>query len=430
MKETLYTLRNNFYSNYSKAIYIAVPFTFPLLHISPVLHRILIAIQILLFLFQIDVWERLKKTASNKYYWICLGMFILPLLWLPFSNTETTFFLIERMLSFLIYATIFFCYAPVQTLIHKSIEALIIGLTLIFFLSIISNVLVLYRDFFFENPDFHTALRNMRQSYWWNRFSHKSLVSIFRIHPSYIGMYLAFCIMYLSIRTKKNLFYIRRVFIFILPVLIIFQMLLAAKMAVIATILCLVAWALHAAIVNKKRIQAATVLSVLLLAGIGAYSFLPAVKDRFTVNYRMFKENNYQLDESNVMAQRVFIWHCTLNGIMDKPILGQGPDKYQSYLDNCSISNSWTKTLGLNVHNQFLQVTIAFGIIGAIVFLAYFVAGFYTAFNKGDHVFGFFLLTALLCFQTESMLSRQMGIIYFAFFFVSFMASNHSTATD
>jgi O-antigen ligase len=69
-----------------------------------------------------------------------------------------------------------------------------------------------------------------------------------------------------------------------------------------------------------------------------------------------------------------------------------------------------------NPHNEFVQIAVALGLVGFSLFVAMFVLGIQSAVRYKNYLYLSFHLLFMLSCQTESMLSRQKGVVFFAFF--------------
>lgn len=80
-----------------------------------------------------------------------------------------------------------------------------------------------------------------------------------------------------------------------------------------------------------------------------------------------------------------------------------------------------------NFHSQYLQVFGTIGIFG-ILFLGYlFSVPLYMAIKKEDYLFASFLFIVGSSFLTESMLERQAGVSFIAFFLMIIISSKHES---
>ena len=80
-----------------------------------------------------------------------------------------------------------------------------------------------------------------------------------------------------------------------------------------------------------------------------------------------------------------------------------------------------------NFHNQYLQTFGTIGIFGFLVLLYLLVMPFITAIKKLDYLVAIFLFIVCSSFLTESMLERQAGVAFFAFFYTLLIITNHQS---
>ena len=115
-----------------------------------------------------------------------------------------------------------------------------------------------------------------------------------------------------------------------------------------------------------------------------------------------------------------------------------------AYIDNCdysSIKENLTEyqitkhciKYELNAHNQFSDTIIAVGIIGLLLLLGFFIMPFYLWIKNKNFDIVFFSLLFIIAFNClfESVFERQMGIMFFTFFyFLLFHANFCQQSTD
>ena len=70
----------------------------------------------------------------------------------------------------------------------------------------------------------------------------------------------------------------------------------------------------------------------------------------------------------------------------------------------------------LNAHNQYLQTALSIGFFGLIVLLISLFLPFVDSFKNGNFLLIIFLLIISFNFLFESMLERQSGVVFYAFF--------------
>ena len=80
----------------------------------------------------------------------------------------------------------------------------------------------------------------------------------------------------------------------------------------------------------------------------------------------------------------------------------------------------------LNPHNQLLQTLVALGLLGGITLILTLIAPLVLAIKKSHFLYSFFILLILINLLTESILERQAGVIFYAFFNALFFTAYFS----
>ena len=120
----------------------------------------------------------------------------------------------------------------------------------------------------------------------------------------------------------------------------------------------------------------------------------------------------------HTLTMRIEFWKTALHIIKQQPLFGVGTGDIQDSFNAAYVEThtKLNKQWWLRCHNQYLAVTVAFGIIGLFVFLFYL---FYPAYQLRNHLHGLyycFLIISLVSFITEDSLENQAGVTFFAFF--------------
>lgn len=144
------------------------------------------------------------------------------------------------------------------------------------------------------------------------------------------------------------------------------------------------------------------------------------------------KENNIQLDSGETLGRpwggktiRLSIWKCSQDIIRKHWIAGVGTGDVQAALQESYEKRKFyfaSRYNTYNAHNQYIQETVAHGIIGLLIFLSCIFIPFSRCLRKkGNTIYSLFLLCfAVLC-VTESMLELNKGIVWYSFFNSIFM---------
>jgi hypothetical protein len=122
------------------------------------------------------------------------------------------------------------------------------------------------------------------------------------------------------------------------------------------------------------------------------------------------------------MIQRIELWQCSLKLIKDHLWVGVGTgDAADVFAASLILQNSLLQKSELRSHNQFLTFTVAFGIIGLLIFL---FALFYPGIREkrfGDFLYLALFLIAFMSMLTEDTLETQAGVTFFTFFSCLFL---------
>jgi O-antigen ligase len=234
------------------------------------------------------------------------------------------------------------------------------------------------------------------------------------IAPSYASLYFSFAILLVFLQLDK-IAVNHRSFILILTGFLFLQLiLLSAKMPMIALalvfILLLARKNISFAKKNKKRIIIIGSLGMVLIVLL----FL------FTRWNELFTGINYQniAQTENSVGIRKGITQCALELSGEHFLWGVGPQNVQNELNYCYYQfegNDFDRHT-FNTHNQYLDYLIGSGILGLLVLLLVIGRPIYKAIKGNEPILLSLMVLIGLCMLTENMLSRQAGIVFYAFF--------------
>ena len=252
-------------------------------------------------------------------------------------------------------------------------------------------------------------------------FFYTGLTVIF--HPSYLAMFYAFSIAILVIRlfTNTGSSKIQRyITLFVIFMFQLFIVLLSSKGGILATALLYLIIAVYLFIKKSFGIRILFLVPLFFLATFVITLFMfPQSYGRFlTVKSSLEHEKTLPADTHESSAARVLVWKSALEIIKANPLFGVGTGDVKQELMKVYKKNGVEMAMEehLNAHNQYIQTAVALGFAGLIVLLAYFILPFIYAF-KNDNLL-YLILLALVGFHLlfESMLERQAGVVFYAFF--------------
>jgi len=240
-------------------------------------------------------------------------------------------------------------------------------------------------------------------------------------HPSYVAMYvnMAIAVLLTSLTaftfTKKQIGLIWGL-VFFLAVSLVFP---SSKMGFITfgflVVFFLVKWA------SQKRLMHANSLLIIGISIVTAVfiNYNPVASNRVNsaIAYADGDRTPSKSDQIESTGARIFAWKATLAEIKEHP-LGVGTGDINVELEKRFRETGLDKLAdkGLNPHNQYLQTAMALGIPAIAWFLFSLIFPFAKIFKTKDWLYAFFLCIVALNLMVESMLEKQSGVIFFAFF--------------
>jgi len=149
------------------------------------------------------------------------------------------------------------------------------------------------------------------------------------------------------------------------------------------------------------------------------FAKLPGLRSQiedFIVGYQRYI--NLNDPNSGSLVQRIEYWRTSVLIIRQNPLIGVGTgdlpsafeDQYRKMNSNLSTQNR------LRSHNQYLSITVAFGIIGLIWFMiVMFYPGIKTH-NFNKYFFVIFWLIFMISMLTEDTIESQEGVTFYVLF--------------
>jgi O-antigen ligase len=196
----------------------------------------------------------------------------------------------------------------------------------------------------------------------------------------------------------------------------------------LAGVLSLVTVVGYLILVNADSNRIKIVLSGLLIFSILA---IISFNNRANFMYRTIVAGNLNLDGPTATTVRLRPWMASIDRIAEDPVWGYGMENAQKSLNAFYESQlkerpryQWPLDENFNAHNQYFQTILESGLIGLAVFVWAMIT---FALNLQYYQWDFrligwgFLILIVLNFLFESMMSRYMGISFFALFYSLFI---------
>jgi O-antigen ligase len=358
-----------------------------------------------------EKYSRIKNSAHRKnilafgmlYLLYVIGTFYSKVLY----SGDGAFFDLEVKLSLLIFPLLF------STIDFNSFDKNFFTRVFDFFVlgSLFSGLLLIGFSFF----DYLLYSKGS-SAFFYTHLSHWH-------HPSYLALYFAFSIAILlnrlihSTEIKKQRKRIYYWFILIFQLFIVLLCSKAGMLSLVLMYLLLIAYL----ILKKHRYKARKLLIPLILMVMLFITLLPFPQSygRFiTLKSSIEKADEIPAETRESSAERVLIWKSAIEVIKANLIFGVGTGDVKHALLKVYKANNIKGAFNdhLNAHNQYLQTTVALGLVGLLLLLLTFILPAIFAFKNNALLYLLFLILLTFNFLFESMLERQAGVVFYAFF--------------
>lgn len=261
-----------------------------------------------------------------------------------------------------------------------------------------------------------------------NYFYHQNFVAYQLIAVHYFAMYCIFAfviLLYYYLSEKPKSLWLKTVYIVCFAALAAALYIGAARMQIatfLISILAFISWHFY----KKKNWKKLIIYQFVALGSIlGLALIIPSSQKRIIETYREWMvyegiSNDYQTNH------RVFIWRDALKVIEDHPVQGTGLGSADQHLYEylkLETAQFWNgkkpyklSATEYNFHNEYLQHWAAIGFPGFALLILCFAWPF-IIFRKYSFLARMMVLILMISFITESMLERQAGTLFFAFFY-------------
>lgn len=255
----------------------------------------------------------------------------------------------------------------------------------------------------------------------WLFISYTGLADGIKIHPTYLSLYLAFCVLFLvneifsnhGAEKNKASYWIAVAFLSCVIIL------LSSRIVILFTIAVFLAICCHSLFVRK---QASVFLSTSALIVFVVVLLLVNPVCRYR-NLQEFGNSSLLIQPHNTYNTsaeiRASLWWIGWKTFQRTNFFigtggGDVNDDMQRTSEDYSVSNIMAS---FDPHNQYLYLLIGNGFVGFAVFMALLLLSSIHALQSKDYfVLGFLFLFAALC-VTESALELQKGVVFFSVLF-------------
>lgn len=266
------------------------------------------------------------------------------------------------------------------------------------------------------------AIPTAIQSHSLEPLIYHQLLSPFKLHAVYYGMYLllSFSIITSEILERRSFKINSIIFYTTTLILIMILTILISSRIILVALVGVILLNGYYLIVKLNKIKTGLIIIIGLMA-ILCFGIMqiPFLENRITELFYTSFNFNPEQNNANGITLRSVKWACSLQGLMEHPLTGVGIGNMQDYLQDCYAKNNfWGQVFHYNSHNQFIQFGLGTGLIGIILYSLILALGMKFSYQLKSIIALSFYTIVLLCSITESILERQQGVIFFVFFLV------------
>ncbi len=236
-----------------------------------------------------------------------------------------------------------------------------------------------------------------------NHFFYVHLTAYLDTHPTYVGMYILFALLLLlkqllkTYRLQNNILIILGI-LFFLGILF----LLSSRIVVLGLFLIGGSSILYYLFHTQRWKIGLSIIMITLLF------FVVFLQTNNTMSKRF----------ASTTDARSYLWQNATELIIQQPFFGFGigdvkDELKKGYEERGKIYHLKKEH---DTHNQYLEVAVGMGMIGLFLFLLTLFIPFFIAIDYKMDTYLLFLSIILLVCLTESILERQMGVLFYAFF--------------
>ena len=394
---------------------------FPL---STKLGNIALAVFMAILLF---FYKNKPKTGITIIWFSTIYLFALLLLGLFFSdNISDTINLFGRYITYLLipFLLLFLDKDQLVYLKKRSLLGLIVGVTIASLVLLTNNFIKYYsiRPLFTIDKD----LFNYYHTY-------HCFTEILKIYPTYFGLYAILSLIGSLEFILTNMLKRDKILIGLtIPIQLMTILFLNARIITIIVIMLLVYYSF---VLLKKVYFRSKIFFLISIIGMFLLSILLFSSVRKTYMYSRFSQElvwdltpniNTSYNGKYKADSRIARWESAFSAIKERPTFGYGSAMEKEILHKRFQENglNFAATNYYDSHNQYLSITIEFGLIGLSLFLFYLFSNFYFSFQNKDKVSLFFFASLILVGLFENLFKNNAGIIFVAFFSNVFLFSN------
>ena len=242
-------------------------------------------------------------------------------------------------------------------------------------------------------------------------------------HPSYASLFSSIALILVYRMPSKELFKINKRTNYIIKtisffIITVFLLMLKSRSGFIAMTIVSIWIIFDIFFIEKRKIVSLITLLLISILYITIFNLNQFSGRYYNAIDKMSNNSTKNQPNESSISQRKFIYLNSLKIILEKPFLGYGTGDVKQTLNKLYNKEQTNFKSYLNAHNQFLQTSIALGLIGLILLMLVFILPIINMFNQKEYFLVTIFLLIVTGFLFESMLEREMGTYFFGLIYV------------
>ena len=357
----------------------------------------------LLFLFSFFWFDKRKYSLKKMPFFLFVLFFILQIVGIFYCELpEKGVATVIKSVVFLVFPIAFINLSNAITKhsVLVAIKGLIIGILLI----LISTHFLIIKDVITKGFNVSSLFTN----YFREDFINMGLV---KVHAPYLGMLVIMSLIFtylIPFKKNKGLKW----------VVILYLMISLLQISTIMSLFILgifFGYLLFKSFKYKKF----KVIGLFVIIAIGFIYF--SYKNQIDITNKDFFLKRVETIFKTGDETRKENWKSVISVIKDNFFLGIGTDGGLKQLQQHRNKQSEPYINKHNAHNQFLENFLRYGILGIVVYLSILIFLIKEALRNKNNFFIWFLIVFIISSFTESLLQRQIGLVFFTFYSCLFL---------
>lgn len=241
-------------------------------------------------------------------------------------------------------------------------------------------------------------------------------------HPVYFAMYLLFSIVIIFYAHKNKIIQLSKIPLALLIFFNIVMLILVSSKSVLLLFLVFCVYEIGKTISFSKRIIAIPLLIISFVVVIFSFSTTrERINESLLSDWSILKKDKFLYNDAfSGVTLRLITWKFVVQKMFhqENVLIGVGTGDGQDFIDSTYKDLHMDKAgyLSFNMHNQYLEYFVRFGLIGMLYFFTILFFLYKKAIRNKDAVFIWFLIIICFVSLTESTLEVHRGIVYFTLF--------------